>query len=86
MFESVINAVIGHKKAVIAAAALTGLMLYAFPYNMLASADHRDINISQDIEIPCLPYCQNVEPPEDIDIDNEQASLHVQITFSFVSA
>jgi hypothetical protein len=82
MFESVINAVIGHKKAVIAAAALTGLMLYAFPYNMLASADHRDINISQDIEIPCLPYCNIVAEPEDIDID--QPPVHIQITFSFV--
>jgi hypothetical protein len=51
---------------------------------MFAQADHLAVNIDEEIEIPCLPYC-NIEAPEDIDIE-AGGVVHVQITFSLVPA
>ncbi len=86
MFESVLGAVLAHKQIVIAAIAISGLVVYAFPYNMLtAQADHLAVNIDRDIEIPCLPYCNIVNEPEDLDFEAGGVA-HVQITFTFVPA
>lgn len=76
-----LGAILAQKHLIIAAVAISGLVVYAFPYNMLASADHRDVNFSRTIEIPCEPYC-NVSEPDDVDID--QPPVHIQIRFSFV--
>jgi hypothetical protein len=84
MFESILGAVLAHKQIVIAAIAISGLVVYAFPYNMVAQADHLAINIDRDIEIPCLPYC-NIDVPDPIDVE-AGGIVHVQITFSLVNA
>ncbi len=75
-----LGAILAHKHLIIAAVAISGLVVYAFPYNMLASADHRDINFSRTIEIPCVPYCYISIP----DVDVDAPPVHVQIRFSFV--
>jgi hypothetical protein len=85
MFESILGAVLAHKQIVIAAIAISGLVVYAFPYNMVAQADHLAVNIDEDIEIPCLPYCNIVDEPEDLDFEAGGVA-HVQITFTFVPA
>ncbi|MGH9926427.1 MAG: hypothetical protein ACRD5B_13735 [Nitrososphaeraceae archaeon] len=51
---------------------------------MFAQADHLAVNVVEDIEIPCLPYCQ-IEAPDDIDFE-AGGVVHVQITFSLVPA
>jgi hypothetical protein len=84
MFESILGAVLAHKQIVIAAIAISGLVVYAFAYNMVARADHLAINIDRDIEIPCLPYC-NIDVPDPIDVE-AGGIVHVQITFSLVNA
>jgi hypothetical protein len=85
MFKSILGAVLAHKQIAIAAIAISGLVVYAFPYNLLtAQADHLAINIDRDIEIPCLPYC-NIDAPDDIDVE-AGGIVHVQITFSLVPA
>lgn len=85
MFKSILGAVVAHKQIAIAVIAISGLVVYAFPYNLLtAQADHLAINIDRDIEIPCLPYC-NIDAPDDIDVE-EGGIVHVQITFSLVPA
>jgi hypothetical protein len=85
MFESILGAVLAHKRVAIAAIAISGLVVYAFPYNMVAQADHLAVNIDEDIEIPCLPYCNIVDEPEDLDFEAGGVA-HVQITFTFVPA
>ena len=83
MFKSILGAVLAHKQIAIAAIAISGLVVYAFPYNMFAQADHLAVNIDRDIEIPCLPYCNIVNEPEDLDFE-AGGIVHVQIDFSFV--
>jgi hypothetical protein len=89
MFDSVIRAVLGHKQVVIVAVALTGLAAYIVPGNMFATAqvppDGPDfpIIIDRDIEIPCRPYCDPADEPEDVIVDVDDIA-HVRITFSFV--
>jgi hypothetical protein len=86
MFKSILGAVLAHKHIAIAAIAISGLVVYAFPYNtMFAQADHLAVNIDEDIEIPCLPYCNIVNEPEDLDFEAGGVA-HVQITFTFVPA
>jgi hypothetical protein len=85
MFKSILGAVLAHKQIAIAAIAISGLVVYAFPYNMFAQADHLAVNIDEDIEIPCLPYCDIVDEPEDLDFE-VAGTAHVQITFTFVDA
>ena len=85
MFGSILVAVLAHKQVVIAAVAVTGLVMYAFPYNMMASANHgTQVNIQRNIEIPCLPYCNIANEPEPIDRTVGQGRVHIQIGFSFV--
>jgi hypothetical protein len=84
MFESILGAVLAHKQIFIAAIAISGLVVYAFPYNMLAQADHTPISIARDINIPCRPYCDIANEPEDIDRVVGNGLVHIQITFSFV--
>jgi hypothetical protein len=84
MFKTILGAVVAHKQIAIAAIAISGLVVYAFPYNMFAQADHLAVNIDEDIEIPCLPYCQ-IDEPEDIDVE-AGGIVHIQIDFSLVSA
>ena len=83
MFKSILGAVLAHKQIAIAAIAISGLVVYAFPYNMFAQADHLAINIDRDIEIPCLPYCNIANEPEDIDQEFGNV-VHLRILFSFV--
>jgi hypothetical protein len=86
MFESILGAVLAHKQLAIAAIAISGLVVYAFPYNtMFAQADHLAVNIDEEIEIPCLPYCNIANEPEDLDFE-VAGTAHVQITFTFVPA
>jgi hypothetical protein len=84
MFKSILGAVLAHKQIAIAAIAISGLVVYAFPYNMFAQADHLAVNVDEDIEIPCLPYCE-IEAPDDIDFE-AGGVVHVQIDFSLVNA
>jgi hypothetical protein len=80
MFESITRAVLAHKQIVIAAIAITGLALYAFPSTMLAAAQ---TVINRDIEIPCLPYCNVANEPEDVDV-SIPGVLELHLSFSFV--
>ena len=83
MFKTILGAVLAHKQIAIAAIAISGLVVYAFPYNMFAQADHLAVNVDEDIEIPCLPYC-NIEL-EDLDFE-AGGVVHVQISYSLVPA
>jgi hypothetical protein len=82
MFETITNTVKAHKQIVIAAIAITGLISYSLPTNMLASAQSfffPDIPglpdnipglsepITIDRDIQCSPYC-NVADLDDIDV------------------
>ena len=80
MFESITRAVLAHKQIVIAAVAITGLIIYAFPSSMLAAAQNV---ITRNIEIPCLPYCpeSTLPPDQDIVVDD---IVEVHIHFSLV--
>jgi hypothetical protein len=98
MFETITSAIIAHKQIVIAAIAITGLIGYSIPNNMLASAQSfffPDIpglpdnvpglprTIDRDIEIPCRPYCNIDNQPEDVNVDIDDI-LHLHLGFSFV--
>jgi len=94
MFESILGALLAHKHIVIAAIAITGIGVYAFPFNALnlnqAQADHATIaNHIQNVEIPCpVQYC-NVPDTQETIVEhplNENAPpiVHIRITFSFV--
>jgi hypothetical protein len=85
MFESVIRAVLAHKQAVIAAIAITGVLMYAIPTTLLPysqyAAGQRFIN--REITVPCLPYCNVANRPTSIDRDIDDL-VHIHIHFSFV--
>lgn len=72
------KAILAHKQALIAAIAVTGVLVSSLPYNMIAFAQ---IAIDREIEIPCEPYCI-IDEPEDIIVDAPPVS--VQIGFSFI--
>ena len=78
MLQSMSKVIVAHKQALIAAIAVTGVLVTSLPYNMVAFAQ---IIIDREIEIPCEPYCI-IDEPEDIDIDTPAGS--VLIGFSFV--
>jgi hypothetical protein len=80
MFKSITSAVLAHKQIVIAAIAITGLAMYAFPSNILAAAQ---IVIDRTIEIPCLPYCNVANEPDDVDV-SIPGVLELHLSFSFV--
>ena len=85
MFEYITGAVAAHKYLVIAAIAISAVAIYMVPSTLLtpASAEHRDINITREIVIPCEPYC--VRPPVLVEgIDREAGPVHIQISFRFV--
>jgi hypothetical protein len=76
-----LGAILAHKHLIIAAVAISGLVVYAFPYNMLASANHGTLfNFDRTIQIPCVPYC-NISIP---DVNVDTGTVHVRIGFSFV--
>jgi hypothetical protein len=79
MFESITRAVLAHKQIVIVAVAIAGLAIYMFPSSMLAAAQ---IVINRNIEIPCLPYCENVPnlPPDNVDIVNDFVEVHIHFS------
>jgi hypothetical protein len=85
MLESIRGgAVLKHKRVIIAAVAVTSLMMIgAFPYTVPASADHLAINVDRDIEIPCHPSCAPENEPEDLDFE-AGGTTHTQVTFTFV--
>jgi hypothetical protein len=80
MFESITRAVLAHKQIVIAAIAITGLVIYSFPSGMIAAAQ---TVIERTIEIPCLPYCNVANEPEDVDV-SIPGVLELHLSFSFV--
>jgi hypothetical protein len=93
MFESILGALLAHKHIVIAAIAITGIGVYAFPFNALnlnqAQADHATIaNHIQTVEIPCpVQYC-NVPDTQETIVENpldENAPPIVHIRISFIS-
>jgi hypothetical protein len=93
MFKPILGALTAHKHIVIAAIAITGIGVYAFPYNALnlnqAQADHGfAANIDRDILIPCQPYCSfgGAQEPDDVIIGREDANppAHIEIRFTFV--
>jgi hypothetical protein len=79
MLQSMSKVIVAHKQALIAAIAVTGVLVSSLPFNMEAFAQ---ILIDREIEIPCIPYCNIANEPEDIDIDTPAGS--VLIGFSFV--
>jgi hypothetical protein len=89
MFEKITSAVKAHKHIVIAAIAVTSLIAYSLPSNTLAYAqsiffpDQFPITIDRNIEIPCRPYCDIANEPEDVNRDVDDI-LHLHIEFSFV--
>ena len=89
MSTSILGALIAHKQIVIAAVAITGIGAYAFPYSALnqAQADHGfAANLDREIEIPCLPYCNIANEPDDVIIgaEDDNPSAHIELRFSFV--
>jgi hypothetical protein len=80
MFKSITSAVLAHKQIVIAAIAITGLAMYAFPSTILAAAQ---TVIDRTIEIPCLPYCNIANEPDDVDV-SIPGVLELHLSFSFV--
>lgn len=80
MFKSITSAVLAHKQIVIAAIAITGLAMYAFPGNIIAAAQ---TIINRNIEIPCLPYCNVANEPDDVDV-SIPGVLELHLSFSFV--
>ena len=87
MFESVIRAVLAHKQAVIAAIAITGVLMYAIPTTLLPysqyAAGQRFIN--REITVPCLPYCNVANRPTSIDrVIPGVAEIHIRFHFSMV--
>jgi len=95
MFKSILGALLAHKQVVIAAIAIAGIGVYAFPYNALnqAQADHASIvNHFQDVEIPCpVQYCNPDNLPDTQEtivehplFENAPPIVHIRITFSFV--
>ena len=91
MFKSILGALTAHKQIVIAAIAITGIGVYAFPYSALnlnqVEAEHGfAVNFEREIEIPCLPYCNIANEPDPVIIgaDEENPPAHIEITFSFV--
>ena len=91
MFESILGALLAHKQIVIAAIAVTGIGVYAFPFSALnlnqVEADHGfAVNFEREIEIPCLPYCNIANEPDDVIIgaEDDNPPAHIEIRFSFV--
>ncbi len=91
MFTSILGALSAHKQIVIVAIAITGIGVYVFPYNALnlspAEAEHGfAVNIDETIEIPCLPYCQVANEPDDVIIgaDEDNPPAHIELRFEFV--
>jgi hypothetical protein len=95
MFKSILGALLAHKHIVIAAIAMTGIGVYAFPFNALnqAQADHASIaNHIQNVEIPCpVQYCNPDNLPETQETivehplnENAPPIVHIRISFSFV--
>jgi hypothetical protein len=80
MSKSIRSAVLAHKQIVIAAIAITGLAMYAFPSTILAAAQ---TVIDRTIEIPCLPYCNIANEPDDVDV-SIPGVLELHLSFSFV--
>jgi hypothetical protein len=91
MFENITSALKAHKQIVIAAIAITGLITYSLPTNFLASAQsvffpnlpNLPVTIDRDITIPCRPYCNIANEPEDVNRDVDDI-LHLHLGFSFV--
>ena len=86
MFGSTTGAFPAHKPMIIAAIAISGLMLFAFAGMVeQASANHREISFTRNISIPCLPYCNM--PPGGGPVDREIVTPfhHITLDFSFVS-
>jgi hypothetical protein len=89
MFESILGALIAHKQIVIAAIAITGIGVYAFPFDAYlnqAQADHATI-VNRVIDVPCQPYCDIAD--REIIIENPQNPegppiVHIQINFGFL--
>jgi hypothetical protein len=91
MFESILGALLAHKQIVIAAIAITGIGVYAFPFGALnlnqVEADHGfAVNFEREIEIPCRPYCDIANEPDDVIIgaEDDNPAAHIEIRFSFV--
>jgi len=85
MFKSFSGTTSTHKHLVIAAIAISGLMMFGFAYTLQiqqANAEHRPISISRSIEIPCLPYCNIANEPQDREIIG--TFHHIRLAFSFV--
>jgi hypothetical protein len=83
MFNSTGGTLLAHKHFVIAAIAISGLVLTMFPITMMAYADHRPINIERNIQLRCLPYCQTAADVLGDGIDVPTNIVHVRIGFSF---
>ena len=91
MFENITSAVKAHKNIVIAAIAVSGLIAYSLPGNMIAYAQSvffpngDPVTITREIQIPCQPYCNRagVDEPEDLNVVVDDI-LHLHIGFSFV--
>jgi hypothetical protein len=89
MFKSILGALLAHKHIVIAAIAITGIGVYAFPFNALlnqAQADHATI-VNREIIVPCQPYCEL--PDREIVIEDPlnpegPPIVHIQINFSLL--
>ncbi|HKG71932.1 MAG TPA: hypothetical protein VKA87_08535, partial [Nitrososphaeraceae archaeon] len=87
MFETITSAIIAHKQILIAAIAITGLITYSVPTNMLASAQSfffPDIpglpgntpGLPVDIDVTrCEPYCNN-----NVNVDIDEL-VHIHIGF-----
>jgi hypothetical protein len=80
MFESITRAVLAHKQIVIAAIAITGLGMYAGSNSIIAVAQ---TIIDETFNIPCLPYCNEANEPEDVDV-SIPGVLELHLSFEFV--
>lgn len=80
MFESITRAVLAHKQIVIAAIAITGLGMYTFSNSIIAAAQ---TVIDRTFLIPCLPYCNEANEPDDVDVV-VPGVLELHLSFEFV--
>ncbi len=86
MFGSILGAVLAHKQVVIAALAISGLVIYAVPNAMMpmANADHRPVSIDRTVELRCLPYCQTAADVLGDGFERVTPGAHIRIGFSFL--
>ena len=84
MLESIVGTVLAHKQLIIAATVISGVIFYAGSV-AIAPAFAQPRLIERNIQIHCLPYCQQAANIlGDRVIEHINDVVHIRITFSFL--